>query len=159
MERFGTRQNLSLDTMKIQVLQKTQTKEFLELIRLFKVVFDNADPLPELKLLENILQKEDFKVFTIRIPERILGGLTLHILPDYYTGKKMAYIYDVAIHPDSQGCGLGKILISETLKILATWGIETTWVEAESDDENAIAFYSKTPFKNKLNATHFTYFL
>ena len=86
-----------------------------------------------------------------------MGGLTVHLLPNYYEGGLMAYIYDVGVLPDFQGKGIGKQLITHLCEYCQAQGIQEAYVEAEAADIDALQFYRKTTYSTELQAVHFTY--
>ena len=95
--------------------------------------------------------------FVLRQNNEVVGGLTIYILQRYYNTKPVAYFYDVGISPEFQGKGLGKTLIAEVCKYCEDNGFQDAYVEAESDDIDAVNFYRKTKFNSEMNAMHFTY--
>jgi aminoglycoside 3-N-acetyltransferase I len=52
---------------------------------------------------------------------------------------------------------LGKALIAEVCKYCEQNGFDEAYVEAESDDLDAVLFYQKTKFSTSIAATHFVY--
>jgi aminoglycoside 3-N-acetyltransferase I len=143
--------------MEIKKLDKNEISDFRNLIEIFKEVFENEEQIPENKQLFNLLSNPDFMVFVVKLNEKVVGGLTIYILNRYLGIKPIAYIYDVGVSHDFQGQGLGKALIAEVCKYCKNNGFEDAYVEAESDDSDAINFYRKTKYSNEMNATHFTY--
>jgi aminoglycoside 3-N-acetyltransferase I len=143
--------------MEIKKLNHNEVSEFRNLVEIFKEVFENEEPISENEHLSKLLSNPDFLVFIVKENEKVLGGLTIYVLHRYYGTKPVAYIYDVGITPDRQGQGLGKLLISEVCKYCKDSEFEDAYVEAESDDVDAINFYRKTRFSNEMNAIHFTY--
>lgn len=72
--------------------------------------------------------------------EKVVGGLVAFEMNPIH-GAKELYIYDIAVHPDFQKQGIGKKLI-EYLKLKSQErGIKMIFVEAESEDNGAVAFY------------------
>ncbi len=96
-------------------------------------------------------------VFVIKHNEKIVGGLTIYILHSYFGKKAIAYIYDIGVNPDYQGKGLGKSLIAEVCRYCNDNEFKDAFVEAESDDIDAVNFYRKTNYASAINATVFTY--
>ena len=143
--------------MEIKKLNHNEVSEFRNLVEIFKEVFENEEPISENEHLSKLLSNPNFLVFIVKENEKILGGLTIYVLHRYYGAKPVAYIYDVGITPDRQGQGLGKLLISEVCKYCKNSGFEDAYVEAESDDIDAVNFYRKTRYSNEMNAIHFTY--
>jgi aminoglycoside 3-N-acetyltransferase I len=143
--------------MEIRKLDKSDILDFIDLIKIFKKVFENSNQIPENEYLIRLLSNSDFMVFVVKSKGKVLGGLTIYILHSYYSIKPIAYIYDVGITPNHQGQGLGKKLIEEVGRYCKENGFEEAYVEAESDDIDAVNFYRKTNFTGELNAVHFTY--
>ncbi|MBK6263958.1 GNAT family N-acetyltransferase [Marivirga sp. S37H4] len=143
--------------MEIKRLNQNETKDFINLIEIFKEVFENDFQTPDPQHLSALLSNPNFIVFVVRMNDKVIGGLTVYVLPQYYNIKPLAYIYDVGIAPDFQGKGMGKALIKEVCSFCKANGFDEAYVEAESDDIEAVNFYRKTDFTNEMNAIHFTY--
>ena len=144
-------------TYEIQKLNPNEVEDFRDLVKIFKDVFENEEQISEKKQLAKVLSNPDFMVFVVKQNDKIVGGLTIYILQRYYGTKPVAYIYDVGVSPDFQGKGLGRSLIAEVCKYCKENGFEDAYVEAESDDVDAVNFYKKTKFSSEINAIHFTY--
>lgn len=144
-------------TQEIKKLDKTEILDFKSLIEIFKDVFENDEPIASDEHLSNLLNNIDFLVFAVKLNGKVVGGLTIYILKRYYASKPVAYIYDVGITPSHQGQGLGGALISEVCNYCKNNGFEDAYVEAETDDIDAVNFYRKTKFSTEMNAIHFTY--
>jgi aminoglycoside 3-N-acetyltransferase I len=143
--------------MEIKKLNADSLAEFRSLVEIFKVVFENDEPIANDEQLEKLLSDPDFLVFVVMSNHKVVGGLTIYVLHRYYGTKPIAYIYDVAIKPHFQGQGLGKALIAEACDFCKQNDFEDAYVEAESDDIDAVSFYRKTKFSSEMNAIHFTY--
>lgn len=143
--------------MEIKKLNHDDVADFRSLVEIFKIVFENEEQISDNGHLGKLLSKPDFLVFVVRQNSKIVGGLTIYILHRYYGTKPIAYIYDVGVSPEFQGKGLGKFLIAEVCKYCKDKGFEDAYVEAESDDIDAVHFYRKTKFSSEMNAIHFTY--
>jgi aminoglycoside 3-N-acetyltransferase I len=143
--------------MEIRKLNHNEVSDFRNLVEIFKEVFENEEPISDNEHLGKLLSNPDFKVFVLRKNDKVIGGLTIYILHRYYGNKPVAYIYDVGVTPEFQGQGLGKALIVEVCKYCKNNGFEDAYVEAESEDIDAVSFYRKTRFSSELKAIHFTY--
>jgi len=144
-------------TMHVRKLEKSDISNFAKLVGIFEEVFQNDETIATAEQLEKLLSNPDFLVFVATINNEVIGGLTIYVLHSYYNSKPIAYIYDVGIDPNFQGKGYGKVLIAEVCNFCRQNGFDEAFVEAESDDVDAVAFYRKTKFSNEMNATHFTY--
>ena len=142
----------------LKQLTPQDVSSFEQLIDIFREVFEHDSPMPPTDYLTNLLQKPDFKVFVAMQGATVIGGLTVHLLHSYYAQEQIAYIYDVGVHPAHQRQGVGKQLIAYLTDYCRANQIEEAYVEAETDDLQAVSFYQKTPYNNIMHATHFTYF-
>jgi aminoglycoside 3-N-acetyltransferase I len=143
--------------IEIKKLHSNSLTNFKSLLEIFKEVFDNDEPIADDEQLGKLLSNPDFLVFVVMSNGVVVGGLTIYILHRYYGTKPTVYIYDVGVSPDFQGQGLGKALIAEVCNFCKQNDFEDAYVEAESDDIDAIEFYRKTKFSCEMNAKHFTY--
>jgi aminoglycoside 3-N-acetyltransferase I len=143
--------------MEIKKLNSNSLTNFKSLIEIFKEVFENDEPIADDEQLGKLLSNPDFFVFVVMSNSKVVGGLTIYVLHGYYGTKPTAYIYDVGVSPSFQGQGLGKALIAEVCNFCKQNDFEDAYVEAESDDIEAVEFYRKTKFSSEMNAIHFTY--
>jgi aminoglycoside 3-N-acetyltransferase I len=142
--------------MEIRKLEKNEIQAFTSLIEIFKEVFENEKSIPGKDHLSKLLSHPDFLVFVVLLNGQVVGGLTIYVLHQYYSEKPLAYIYDVGISPQHQGKGFGKSLMAWASEFCKQNGFEEAYVEAESDDLDAIHFYQKTNFSLETKATHFS---
>lgn len=145
--------------MEIRKLDQTNTRDFCNLIEIFKTVFENDAQIPGDEYLGKLLRNPDFMVFVVKLNGQVVGGLTVYVLHGYYSQKPTAYIYDVGIAPNYQGQGLGKKLIAAVCTFCKANDFESAYVETETDDTDAVHFYRKTDYASEISATHFTYIL
>lgn len=112
-----------------------------ELISVFSLAFETEYEVAD-ESLSRMLESSTTLVLGASQEEKVVGGLVaMELLPIH--GTKEFYIYDIAVHPEHQQKGIGKKLI-EHLKVEAkSRGIETIFVEAESEDAGAVEFYRK----------------
>lgn len=143
--------------MAIQKLNATDLADFVSLIEIFQEVFENSAPILNHHHLSQVLLNAQFLVFVVKVEQQVVGGLTIHVLPSYYDSKPMAFIYDVGISPPFQGQGWGKSLLAEACAYCRFQGFGEAFVEAESDDIDAIGFYRSTAFSSEMDAKQFTY--
>ncbi len=145
--------------MEFKFLKPHDLDDFKELIGIFRTVFENSDPLPSDEHLNSLLTKNDISILVIKEGNNVIGGLSIYIIHSYYSEKPTAYIYDVGIMPESQGQGYGKKLMEYAINYCKNNGFEEAYVEAESDDIDAVNFYRKTNNTKEMNVVHFTYSL
>ena len=146
--------------IEIKKLSSQDIKDFSELIKIFAVVFEMDNfKLPDEKYLQSLLTKPDFFSLVAKNNNTVIGGLTVYILHPYYSTKPVAYIYDVGVLPEFQRKGIGKKLIADLTDYCRENGFEEAYVEAETEDTQAVNFYRTTAYSHELQATHFTYSL
>ncbi len=109
------------------------------LVSVFALAFEQEYSVTD-EYLSKMLEDDKTLILGAFIETKIVGGLVaMEMMPIH--GTKEFFIYDIAVHPEYQKQGLGKALI-EHLKLEAKKrGIETIFVEAESEDGGAVAFY------------------
>jgi aminoglycoside 3-N-acetyltransferase I len=142
--------------VKIIKLTHTDIDPFTDLINLFKEVFEWSS-VPTRTHLQKVLSNPAFGVFVALLNNKVVGGLTVHILDSYETEKPSAYIYDLAVLAEYQMQGIGKSLIVALNDYCRQHGFGEVFVQAETDDEQAMNFYRTTDISSELHATHFTY--
>jgi PhnO protein len=77
------------------------------------------------------------------------GLLILLILPSLYHGGNYAAITELIVTQESQGKGIGQMLVEEAKRLAMTMGCEELDVSVEVDNEQAKGFYEKLGFKKK----------
>jgi aminoglycoside 3-N-acetyltransferase I len=135
-------------------LQKSDLKLMINLVDVFNEVFEEYHTIASQNQLEKTLSKPSFYAIVAIIKGKIVGGLTAYELERYYNDSSELYIYDIAVKVPYQNQGVGKRLISY-LKLHAFQNdIETIFVEAHSDDTDAVKFYEST-FGTSEKVDHF----
>lgn len=106
-------------TAEIKILSDTDIDDFSELIDIFEDVFEMKNFIkPGNTHLQKVLATPGFLVLIAKESSKVLGGLTVYTLRQYYSQKPLAYIYDLAVLKDFQQKGIGKALIN-TSQIIA----------------------------------------
>lgn len=141
----------------IKKLDKQDIDKLMALIRLFEDVFEmDGLKMPDKQYLQQLLEKDGFFVFVAQAKNRVVVGLTCYILQQYYSQTAQVYIYDLAVKTEFQRKGIGKMLMSALMDYCKGIGIEEVFVQAEQEDEHAVAFYHATGGE-ALKAIHFSY--
>lgn len=144
--------------IEIKKLSPQDIDDFSDLIRIFEIVFEIDNfKMPNEKHLQSLLSNPTFFSLVAKKNNKVVGGLTVYILHLYYSTKPTAYIYDIGVLEEYQRKGFGKKLITYLINYCKENGFENAYVEAETDDIQAVNFYRTTSFSNELQATHFTY--
>lgn len=144
--------------VEISILNKAHLSNFIDLLKVFEITFEMEDfEIPEEKYLIELLSKPDFFVFIAKEDGRVIGGLTMYVLHQYYSEKPLAYLYDLAILPEKQRLGIGKRLLNELSEFCFNKGFEEIYVQALKDEEQAVNFYRSTSFHKEDEVLQFTY--
>ena len=124
--------NISIET--IDTINKLK-----ELIAVFSIAFED-EYIANDQYLANMLENKSTVILSAIVDDKVVGGLVAFEFNPIH-GSKEFYIYDIAIHPDFQKQGIGKKLIAHLKAEAKQKGIKTIFVEAESEDAGAVAFY------------------
>ena len=142
----------------MQISVVDNMSEFKELLELFAEVFEWEDNVVDDNYLTDSLNNKNFLVFIAKIDDKIVGGMTAHILPNYERCKSSRYIYDLVVRESFQKQGIGKSLINYLLEYGKNNNIYDIFVGTEQcDNEDAIAFYRKTPFDLEMKVLQYSY--
>jgi aminoglycoside 3-N-acetyltransferase I len=123
----------------IHIQHLSSLSDVKALISVFTLAFGQGYTVTD-EYLSKMLEDDRTLVLGAFEDTEILGGLVaIEMRPIH--GSKEFYIYDIAVHPEHQKQGIGKALIEHLTQEARKKGIETIFVEAESEDEDAVAFY------------------
>jgi aminoglycoside 3-N-acetyltransferase I len=129
--------------MTIRQLLPGDLAEFRELLGVFAKAFEmKGFKMPDDAYLGTLLARRDFIVFVAATPDAVIGGLTAHTLPSYYTESSEAYIYDLAIDSRFRRKGVGRKLLNALADYCRRQGISEFFVQADAPDQHALDFYS-----------------
>jgi aminoglycoside 3-N-acetyltransferase I len=130
----------------------TTPAELRELMQVFALAFESEYTTTN-AYLEAMLTQPTMLALGAVTDGVIVGGLiAFELFPIH--GHKEFCLYDIAVHPAHQKQGIGKQLIHRLKEVARERGVETIFVEAESDDEGAVAFY-RTLKGEELSVNHF----
>ncbi|MCH5596757.1 GNAT family N-acetyltransferase [Niabella ginsengisoli] len=133
-------------------------KDLEELISVFAIVFDMPGFISPSKMhLQKLLGSDTFFAIVAKREDKIIGGLTVYTLDQYYLEKPLAYIYDLAVLTKYQRQGIGKALITFTNEYCKEKGYAEVFVQADKADDYAIEFYRSTQPSAEESVVHFAY--
>ena len=147
--------------MKIEYnrLETGDLKRLTELIRVYEDVFEMENfILPDARYLQSLLEKETVIFYAALIDEKVVGGLTAHVLPSTYFPSSEVYIYDLAVLTEFQRKGIGRRLIESLKEYCANLGMKEVFVQADLVDQHALDFYQATGGIAE-SVVHFSYAL
>lgn len=142
----------------ISIAETTKLDDFKQLLSIFHEVFEMDDAVmqPD-EHLRGILEMPMFKVILARTGDRAIGGLTFHILPQYYTPTPQVYLYDLGVTSSFQRRGIGSMLIAALKDYCNKHGMEEFYVQADREDTPAVDFYRSTNPSREADVLHFSY--
>ena len=144
----------------IKIIKPDGLDELYDLISVFEDVFE-MEPFkrPDEIYLKNLLNRYNFFAVVARADSKIIGGLTVYVLDQYYTAKPLAYIYDLAVLTEYQRKGVGRKLIAFTNEYCRRQGFREVFVQADKVDDYAIDFYRSTNPTAEEQVVHYSYIL
>lgn len=139
-------------------LSLLEVDQFQALIQVFEKVFEMENfHMPAKEHLERVLQLPGFMAFVAEKEGKVLGGLTVFTLEQYYSEKPQAYVYDLAVSQAHQRKGIGRQLMAAVVEHCKKGGYEGVFVQAEKVNKYALEFYRSTPITGEEKVRHFTY--
>ena len=133
--------------MKIRHLEEFDGKDLHEIYS-FTSVSENTTQLPFLSSsqVSAIFSGSDQYTLVSEMEGKVVGHITL-LLTNKARNKHSAAIA-IAVHPDSQGKGVGKALMKEALNQADNWlNLVRIELEVHSDNLTAVSFYEKVGFE------------
>jgi len=129
----------------VKQLTPRDFNEFIQMLRLFEEVFEMKDfRMPAEKHLKKLLRSKNFIAFIALHENTVIGGLTAHLLPSYYSQSSEVYLYDLAVKTNFQQKGIGKKLLLALMAYCRENNFKTFFVQADEADSHALEFYSAT---------------
>jgi aminoglycoside 3-N-acetyltransferase I len=91
--------------------------------------------------VDRLLARQDFWAVAAVVGDEIVGGLTAHTLPMTKSESSEIFIFDVAVRPDHQRTGVGRLLLATLREEGARQGIVQVFVAVDDEDLHALDFY------------------
>ncbi|KFG91091.1 Gentamicin 3'-N-acetyltransferase [Sphingobium herbicidovorans NBRC 16415] len=114
---------------------------------LFADVFDDAGSYaalpPSGAYLAELLDDPHFIALAALDGERVVGALAAYVLRKFEQQRSEIYIYDLAVAADRRRQGIATALIDALSPIAAVVGAWVIYVQADMEDEPAVALYTK----------------
>ena len=123
----------------------------------FGDVFDEVQTYsgarPSAAYLKRLIDGDHFIALAALQDGEVVGGIAAYELQKFEQERSEIYLYDLAVASAHRRQGIATALISELKKIARKRGAYLSFVQAEADNEPAIALYSK--FGKHEEALHF----
>jgi aminoglycoside 3-N-acetyltransferase I len=98
---------------------------------------------PSAAYLERLLGRDYFIALVALQDSEVVGGVTAYELIKFEQERSEIYIFDLAVAVTHRRNGIATALIQELKKIAEVRGAYVVYVQADIDDEPAIALYTK----------------
>jgi len=89
--------------------------------------------------------RQKIQTYVALVNDRVVGTASLLIEPKFiHNGGLVGHVEDVAVHPDQQGLGLGKLLVDKLIDECREAGCYKIILDCE---ESLVAFYERRGFR------------
>lgn len=127
--------------MRIEKLtNKIQLKQLMEV---YCLGFNETHTIPSDKRLQELLENKTVHFYGVLVEDRVVAGMTIYILPSFYTNQDYYYIYDMAVLPEEQNKGYGSALLEFAKELGKKHQAEAVYIEADDIDTVANHLYNK----------------
>lgn len=109
----------------------------------------DVNPVAWYSTLRKMLASPEWTFILSEEGPKKLGLLILLILPSLYHGGNRASITELIVTKETQGKGVGAMLVEEAKRIARTMGCHELDVSVEVENEKAKGFYQKLGFYKK----------
>jgi aminoglycoside 3-N-acetyltransferase I len=117
------------------------------LLTTFAVAFDEvatySEAPPDDDYLEHLLGREHIMAIAALKDGQVVGGLVAYELPKFERKRSEIYLYDLAVAVPHRREGIATALILHLKQLAALRGASVIFVQADLEDEPAIALYTK----------------
>ncbi len=109
----------------------------------------NVLPLPDAeRLFERMRSYPDYRIYVAVHEEQVVGTFALLIMDNLgHMGARSAIIEDVAVAPDWQRRGIGKLMMTHALRVSGEKGCYKAALSSNLSREKAHAFYESLGFE------------
>ena len=98
---------------------------------------------PDDEYLSHLLSSKTFVALAALSGDEVIGGIAAYVLTKFEQARSELYIYDLAVAQHHRRRGIATALITELQKLAAERGLYVIFVQADIEDEAAIALYTK----------------
>lgn len=142
--------------MKTKKLDAGDLHLLKDLVRLYAAVFEEEVRIPDDGHLQGLLEQDHIIFYVALLENRLVGGLTAHVLPSVYFPSSEVYVYDLAVDRKHQRRGIGTELMFALRNYCRDSGYWEVFVQADTADKHAVKFYEKLGGKRE-DVFHFTF--
>jgi aminoglycoside 3-N-acetyltransferase I len=143
--------------MDIRLLGPGDLEAMHALLTVFGEAFEEVDTYgaarPSPDYLQRLLGSETFIALAAFDAGRVVGGLAAYELRKFERERSEIFIYDLAVAATHRRQGIATALLREMQRIGAARGAWVVFIQADADDEPAIAVYARLGTRE--DAVHF----
>ena len=134
-------------TLSIHTLSASDVAMMRDMLGMFGTAFDDVPTYtahqPDDAYLQRQLSDDHFIAVAALAEGKVVGGLAAYVLPKFEQARSEVYIYDLAVDEAFRRRGVATALIREVQRVAAEKGAYVVFVQADYEDEPAVALYSK----------------
>lgn len=133
--------------MNIRHLEKSDSSSLVEIYK-FTSVTENTSQLPYLcsETVEGIFYNDNNYTLVAELEGRVVGHLTFFLSSK--PRERHSAPIAIAVHPDTQGKGVGKLLMEKAIEQADNWlNLVRIELTVHADNQGAIALYEKSGFQ------------
>jgi ribosomal protein S18 acetylase RimI-like enzyme len=131
----------------VRVLTPDDVDLMRRMLDMFGAAFEDiatyTERQPDDSYLATLLSKPDFIAVAAVFEGKVVGGLTAYVLAKFEQARSETYIYDLAVDELFRRRGIATALIREVQRVSRTKGAYVVFVQADYEDEPAVALYTK----------------
>ncbi len=128
-------------TYRVARLRKGDERVAQKLFSVMQHAFDEEPPVLSDPYVSSLLARDDLWVIAASSGEKVIGGLTAHVLPMTRSESSELFIYDLAVDEAHRRRGVARLLVAHLLELGRAVGIQDAFVPADDDDTHALEFY------------------
>lgn len=133
--------------VELRILNAADLALMRAMLDMFGAAFDDlatyTESQPDDIYLSALLSSSDFIAIAAVSQAKVVGGLTAYVLTKFEQARSETYIYDLAVDQGFRRQGIATRLIREVQKASKARGSYVVFVQADIDDEPAVALYTK----------------
>src|SRR5262245_44330518 len=133
--------------LEVRHLTPNDVSRMEALLKTFHEAFDDGDTYaanpPSQGYLRRLLGRDSFIALAALKGDDVVGGIAAYELHKFEQERSEIYLYDLAVSGKHRREGLGAALIEKLKSVAAERGAYLVFVQAETDNEPAVALYTK----------------
>lgn len=131
----------------VQILNAGDLALMRDMLDMYGAAFEDVATYtgrqPDDAYLAALLSRPDFIAIVALSEAKVVGGLAAYILTKFEQARSETYIYDLAVDHGYRRQGIATRLIRELQTASRTKGAYVVFVQADYEDEAAVALYTK----------------